>query len=145
MSGVAAILASPGRKWFGKPPATPTEIAALQDAVKIKLPEEYLELILACNGGEGELALAPLWFQLFDTFYAIEMATDQFYRTDFNGFFFFGSNGGLESIAFDMRGVHPWPIVMVDCIAGIKSAETIAPNIREFIEAIGVAPPDEDS
>jgi hypothetical protein len=51
---------------------------------------------------------------------------------------FFGSNGGLESIAFDLRVGPPWPIVMIDQIAGPESAKEIAANMGAFIEAIGI-------
>ncbi len=138
MRNYSALLDSSRNQWVGKPPATDAEISGLVSAIEIELPEEYLELLRTCNGGEGELALAPLWFQLFAITDAIEMATSEFYRTQFKGLFFFGSNGGLESIALDMRGQRPWPIVMVDCIAGIESAETIAPNFDAFVDAIGV-------
>jgi len=57
---------------------------------------------------------------------------------NFPTFMFFGSNGGLESIAFDLRVGPPWPIVMIDQIAGPESAKEIAPNMGAFIEAIGI-------
>ena len=77
---------------------------ALENTVGVSLPSEYLELLRLNNGGEGELALSPLWFQLFDVTSAIALATDDFYKAEFPNIFFFGGNGGLESIGFDMRG-----------------------------------------
>ena len=53
-------------------------------------------------------------------------------------FMFFGSNGGLESIAFDIRVGPPWRIVTVDQVAGAESATAIAPSMAAFIEAIGL-------
>ncbi len=53
-------------------------------------------------------------------------------------FFVFAGNGGLESIAFDLRNGPPFPVVMIDPIAGPESAEQIAPDIVAFIEAIGI-------
>lgn len=142
MKNIKAILSAQGRQWRGKAPATEAEIEELTKAVRFELPPRYLELLRENNGGEGELALSPLWFQLFDIASAIQMADDEFYRSEFDGLFFFGSNGGLESIAFDMRGPSPWPIVMVDCIAGVESAECVAASIEEFVEAIGLSEPD---
>ena len=139
MKNAKDILSAQARKWVGLPPATENEIAELKKAVGYELPLGYLDLLRESNGGDGELALSPLWFQLWDIAFAIQMATDDFYRSEFDGLFFFGSNGGLESIAFDMRGPLPWPIVMVDCIAGIETAEHVASSIDEFIEAIGLS------
>jgi hypothetical protein len=51
---------------------------------------------------------------------------------------FFGSNGGIESIACDLSAGQPWPVVMIDQIAGPDSATEIAPNMAAFIEAIGL-------
>ncbi len=139
MNKVASILAENGRNWSRKEPASEAEIAYLKSSVEVQLPAAYIDLLRVSNGGEGELALAPLWFQLFDIAFAIELACDHFYVSEFEGLFFFGSNGGLESVAFDMRCPPPWPVVMVDCIAGVDSAEQIAKDISEFIAAIGLA------
>jgi len=46
---------------------------------------------------------------------------------------FFGSNGGLESIAFDFARGSPWGIVMVDWVAGPESTRGIAPNMGALI------------
>lgn len=85
---IRRLLAARRRHWTGKRPATEAEIAALQKAVRFKLPSRYVQLLRASNGGEGELALEPLWFQLFDTTFAAEMARDDFNRRNFEGFFF---------------------------------------------------------
>lgn len=68
------------------------------------------------------------------------LASDGFYKEQFPRIFFFGSNGGLESIGLDMRGSQPWPIVAIDCIAGLDSLVTISANMADFIEAIGISP-----
>ena len=102
------------------------------------LPREYLELLRFGNGGEGPLALPPLWFQLYAVKDCIALCLNQEILERFPTFMFFGSNGGLESIAFDFREGAPWRIVMVDQIAGTESAQEIAPNIGAFIEAIGM-------
>jgi len=99
---------------------------------------EYLEFLRFSNGGEGELALEPLWFQLFDVGFAIQLWQDQRYRNEYPDLFFFGCNGGMESIAFDMSQTYPWPIVMVDCIAGPDSARRISDDIHSFIRMVGI-------
>ena len=139
MKTVAEMLASKGRDWAGNAPATAEDIAALRAGLPFDPPPEYIELLNVCNGGEGELALAPLWFQLFDTKFALELWRNRDYRANFPDLFFFGSNGGLESIALNMRAEGDWPVVMIDCIAGMESAQQIAANMHQFIQAIGVA------
>jgi SMI1/KNR4 family protein SUKH-1 len=138
MNSIATMLSAPGRRWDGNPPATQAQILELGEVLGFDLPPHYVELLQTCNGGEGELALDPYWFVLFDTGFALEMATDTFYQSEFEGMFIFGSNGGGETIALDMRGQEPWPVVMVDCIAGMESARIVAPSIDDFIKAIGL-------
>jgi len=57
---------------------------------------------------------------------------------------FFGSNGGLESIAFDFARGSPWGIVMVDWVAGPESTSGTMPNIGALIEAIGKEAKEQD-
>jgi len=134
---VRYILGQPEREWRAEAPATEADIALLESKANRELPREYLELLRFSNGGEGPLALPPLWFQLYAVKDCIALCLNREILESFPSFMFFGSNGGLESIAFDLREGPPWRIVMVDRIAGTKSAEEIAPNIGAFIEAIG--------
>jgi hypothetical protein len=56
----------------------------------------------------------------------------------FPSFMLFGSNGGVEYLAFDLRVGPPWPVVMIDAVAGPETAEQIAPDMATFIQAIGL-------
>jgi hypothetical protein len=138
MRPVAELLSEPGREWRKVDGASQPHIAELKSALPFEPPAEYIEFLQYSNGGEGELALEPLWFQLFDVAFAIQSWRDDNYRREYPDLFFFGSNGGLESIAFDMSCSKPWPIVMVDCIAGLDSARRISRSIEEFIERVGL-------
>jgi len=135
---VRDILQQPGRKWRAEAPAAETDIAMLVSEAKIELPGEYLDLLRFSNGGEGPLALPPLYFQLYAVRECIDLCLNEEILHRFPTLLFFGSNGGLESIAFDLREGSPWRIVMVDQIAGTASAEEIAPNMGAFIEGIGL-------
>ena len=135
---VSQTLSQAGRKWQSNLPALEAEIAELKSKTRSELPTEYLDLLRFSNGGEGPLALEPLWFQLYPVKDCIEFCVDTESGKRFPEFLFFGSNGGLESIAFNLREGPPWPIVMVDPIAGAESATIIAHNIAEFISAMGV-------
>jgi hypothetical protein len=59
------ILIDPSAKWDSEAPASSEIIRKLVAESNIELPEEYLALLLCSNGGEGELALEPGWFQLW--------------------------------------------------------------------------------
>jgi len=136
---VRDILQQPGREWRAKAPASENEIALLQSKARAELPREYLDLLRFGNGGDGPLALQPLWFQLYSVKDCIDLClSDQHVLEQFPTLMFFGSNGGLESIAFDLSAGPPWRIVMVDRIAGVGSARQIAPHMGAFIETIGI-------
>jgi hypothetical protein len=138
MSKVAEILKQPNRNWSGNPPASEENILRLIQSCKVKLPDEYLDLLRFSNGGEGDLALPPLLFVLLNVDEVLEMLKDNLYREEFPDFPFFGGNGGLEKIAFNLRNAEPYPIVMIDPIAGLEGAVEIASDMAQFFAAIGL-------
>lgn len=135
---VAEILNQPNRNWTSEPPASDDDILRLIQTYEVSLPEAYLDLLRYANGGVGELALPPRLFYLYNINEVIGMLGNEFYREGFPNFFFFGGNGGLELLAFDLRQGMPYPIVMIDPIAGAKSALQIAPDMTQFIESMGL-------
>jgi SMI1 / KNR4 family (SUKH-1) len=138
MISVAEILCQPGRVWSGNPPASKDDILRLRESSKIPLPQEYFDLLTFSNGGEGPLALPPLIFVLYSVDEAYEEIIDEDNKDLYPGYIFFGGNGGMEAIAFDVRGNPPWPIVMMDRIAGEESAIEIARDLAQFITAVGL-------
>lgn len=137
MSWVAETLNQPNKKWQGSSPALENQIAKLISVCKIDLPEEFLDLLRFSNSGEGEIALPPLIFRLDTVDEIIDAINNPIYQEEFANFLFFGGNGGLELIALDLRKPKPFPVVMIDPIAGKESAIEIAVNMTEFIKAIG--------
>jgi len=123
--------------WTPNPPATSAEIDKLKAAAPIELPDAYLRILKRYNGGEGEIALPPMWLQLWSVDEVIENLSVEFYRKEFPGYFFFASNGGMESIAMRKSSLGAVEIVMLDAIAGLSSAEVIASDFASFGEAIG--------
>jgi hypothetical protein len=99
---------------------------------------EYLDLLRFSNGGEGPLALAPLYFMLYEVELVVEINGSEDQDEIYPGHFVFGSNGGLETIAFDTRGGTPWSIVMYDAVAGIESRVVVAKDMADFLGAVGV-------
>ena len=135
---ISTILTEPGRNWTPEPPASKAQLQELWELAPLQLPAEYLELLRFCNGGDGDLDLPPLMFQLDSI--ADALFHNEMWRKDgqYTNFWFFGSNGGLESIAFDLRTGPPYAIVMMDTIAGDDSAIRIADDIANFILKIGI-------
>lgn len=135
---VAEVLTEPHRQWTRYPPADESEIHQLLALAVPELPIEYIDLLRFSNGGEGPLALPPLFFQLYPVGYAIEFNSSAQVLEFRPGHFIFGTNGGLETIAFVVAGRPPWPIVMFDPIDGVRSAIVIADDMPEFVRAIGI-------
>ncbi len=120
------------------PPASEKLIVNLVRSVNIELPAEYLDILRKYNGGEGDLALPPMWLQLWGIDEVMENYESEFYKKEFPGYFFFASNGGMESIAMIKTNNNEMKIVMVDPIAGINSTEIIAQDFLTFERAIGL-------
>jgi len=135
---VAEILSAEGITWEPiNPPATEQEIELLQRSVDFELPDEYIELLRFANGGDGDLNAAPLMFVLSSISYAIKHNEYLREEEESTGFWFFGNNGGLEQIAFDLRNGPPWQIVAIDPVAGEESALIIANTMGDFILKMG--------
>lgn len=125
------------KNWTPKPPATSDEIDKLKRSVRIDLPKTYLDMLRHYNGGEGEIALPPMWLQLWCVDEVIENYGIEFYEKQFPGYFFFASNGGMESIAMRRTQSGTIEIVMLDAIAGLSSVEVIATDFGSFESTIG--------
>ena len=142
MLDIASLLADPCRSWAPGPPGDEAAIRALQLSAPVELPSEYIDLPRHSDGGEGPLALPPLYFMLYPAEYAAELNASDEHRDRYPGYFVFGSNGGLESIAFDVRDARPWRIAMYDPVAGVESAVVIAEDMASFMPAIGLESPE---
>ncbi|HOB76109.1 MAG TPA: SMI1/KNR4 family protein [Phycisphaerae bacterium] len=143
---IAGLLRQPDRDWKPNPPASEEEIARLRAAVRFQLPAEYIELLRFCNGGHGEVDAPPLLFFMDSIAEALEHNKVWNSEGRYLDFWFFGGNGGLETLGFDLRVGPPHPIIMIDTIAGEESAEQIADSMADFIPKMGLASdrPDHD-
>ena len=74
-SELGSLLAS--RAWRGVAGATDCQIEELLAALPFTPPSCYIALLRASNGGEGELALAPMWFQLDDVDSVVSLWQDE--------------------------------------------------------------------
>lgn len=127
-----------GRVWFGRPGAAETLLDELRQAAPVELPAAYYKLLSFSDGGEGPLPVCPYCLCLDASSEVIEaLRTNNFGRRDLDGFVVFGSNGGGEYLVFDIRADAPWPIVIIDMVAGPGSAEQVATDFEVFLALIG--------
>lgn len=123
--------------WHAGAPATEAEIEKLTAVVGFDPPARYLDLLRCGNGGEGPLALSPLWLQLWSVEEVVDFSRFTLYRRRFPGYFFFASNGASENLAMRRSRDGLLEIVTIDITMGIESAEVIATDFDAFVGAIG--------
>lgn len=135
---ISDILKDPSAKWDREAPASPEAIQELVAEAEIELPEEYLTLLLYSNGGEGELAVEPGWFQLWPAEKVVGLNKGYEVEKNVPEFFGFGSSGGGEMLAFDSREGQPWKVVMIPFVPmTVEHAVVIADDFEAFIRAMG--------
>ena len=133
---VKELLDEPERAWSRAEPASEDQLAELVRSTRTEWPEELLDLWRVSNGGSGELALPPAWFNLTP---ADEVAD---LNADVEGsiperYVFFGTNGGVEMLAIDLSSPKR-AIVAIDPVARPDSAVVIAEEPYDLILAIGL-------
>ena len=113
--------------------ASPDALRALQVEVG-SLPNPYLELLRLGNGGEVGLSVHPLLFCLDP----VESALDYWRSGTYTmkGIFVFGSNGGGEYLAFDLRTPGKWPVVSFDPIDPEGSIRQVAADFESFLSLV---------
>ena len=128
-----------GRDWFAAEGATTEDLAHLRAVAPADLPQRYVDLLAFSDGGEGPLPTNPYNLCLDPARAVTEMIESRNYgQAGFDGFLIFGGNGGGEYLAFDLRRGSPWPVVTIDMVAGIGSAEVVAPDFDAFYDQIGI-------
>ena len=115
-----------------KPGAAEDAITRAEEALGWKMPQDYRELLVEKNGGEGFLGenYLILWaaeeLAQFNKEYEVQEYAP--------GLILFGSDGGGEGFAFDVRE-NPMRIVQVPFIGmELEYATMIAPDFKTFIE-----------
>ncbi|MGS0893263.1 SMI1/KNR4 family protein [Burkholderia stagnalis] len=108
-------------EWFRNGGVTDQVVSEMVREVRITLPEDYMDFLRKCNGGEGfvEGNYMMLWkaedIVRFNKEYEVADCAQEL--------LIFGSNGGGEAYAFDAR-VFPMPIVQIPFI-GMDVADAI--------------------
>jgi hypothetical protein len=103
----------------------------------VELPNEYLDLLAFSNGGAGPISVSPYYFCLNSAEDATSYKIAKTYEEFFSGFFIFGTSGGGDYIAFDLRGSKPWPVVAID-MTNIDLSESVEPVVKDFSSFIAL-------
>lgn len=134
---IQELIFDDAAQWQRKAGADASVIQALVEAMPA-LPIDYLEFLSACNGGAGELAFDPGWFQLWPAEEVASQNAGYGVTELLPGFLAFGSNGGGEMLAFDAAGaVYAVPFIPMS----VAEAQRIAPNFLDLVRAFGHVPP----
>ena len=129
-----------GREWRTKTGASTEDIEALTDIVPIRLPQELLDFLRFSNGGEGPLAVQPLWFVLYPAEEIVEIERSGTFKEFFEGLFVFGGSGGGDAVAIDLRQ-HPQSKIVSFDMTNIDLDESVlevAPDFPSFLALVGV-------
>ncbi len=121
-------------KFNSKAPAGASSIRQFEMESGFRLPGDYVQFLRKTNGGEGFVGNAYLILWRIEEL--LEMNRDYQVAEFAPGLFLFGSNGGGEAFAFDMRS-DAMPIVSVPFVGmELSSILAIAPNFKAFLEAL---------
>lgn len=126
-----------GREWYKVDGASADAIAALKLVAPVDLPESYYSLLSFSNGGQGPLAVRPLWLCLYPAEEVAQIERDGIFREFFEGLFVIGGNGNGEALAFDLRETEPYPLVAFD-MTNINLSESVRPISLSFDAAMGL-------
>ena len=111
------------------------EIKMFEKTTGIMLPKDYTEFLMTGNGGEGFIgdnAYIILW-KLNEL---IELNSAYNVKDYAPGLLLFGSNGGGDAYAFDMRN-KPLTIIRVPFIGmDLKEVEYLSSSFNGFLEKL---------
>ncbi|HEY1735859.1 MAG TPA: SMI1/KNR4 family protein [Methylovirgula sp.] len=116
------------------PPASGESINRCSARLKKRLPPDYVRFLQQTNGGQGFIG------RIYLVLWRVENLVDS--NASYNvdefapGLVIFGSDGGDEAFAFDMRSDPP-PIVTIPFVPmALEDAKIIAPNFDAFMQKI---------
>lgn len=114
-------------------PAELSTIEQLQLNLGIKLPDDYLNFFLRSDGADGAVGETG-YVSLWPIHELINLNEGYRVREFAPGLLLFGSDGGGEAFAFDLRDMA-MPIVGVPFVGmSLEEAKPLAPTFTEFLK-----------
>lgn len=119
----------------GNAPANASDFEQFETDVGFGLPADYESFLRRSNGGEG--FIGPNGYVIFWKLGDLMEMNKAYQVPEFApGLFIFGSDGGGEAYAFDVR-TTAMPIVSVPFVGmDLNLARVIAPTFNEFLEVL---------
>ncbi|QDU90910.1 SMI1 / KNR4 family protein [Pirellulimonas nuda] len=115
-------------------PSSEEDVLAAEKAFGVTLPQDYRSFLLGRGGGEG--FLGEQYLILWNADQIVPYNADYEAETYAPGLLIFGSSGGGEGFAFDLRKQCN-DIVAVPFIGmSLKDAKSIAPSFTDFLEKL---------
>jgi hypothetical protein len=121
-------------RFEANPPARPALIARSQAKRNFQLPTDYVQFLQHMNGGEGFLG-ENAYVVLSRVEKLGEMNAGYNVAQVAPDLFLFGSNGGGEAFAFDVRST-PHPIAAVPFLGMECNVIVISTSFRTFLEVL---------
>jgi hypothetical protein len=122
-------------KFRGRAPVGAAGIERFRVETGIDLPRDYIDFLRESDGGEGWIG--PNAYVMFYRLGELAELNKAYQFDEYSrGFFTFGSDGGGEAYAFDIR-TSAMPIVMFPFI-GLDPdvVDVMAPTFTEFLEVL---------
>ncbi len=119
----------------GNAPVSTLQVLEFEELTGVHLPNEYSDFLQSCNGGEGFIGpnAYVIFWQLGEL---MEMNTAYEAEEYAPGLFLFGSDGGGDAFAFDMRNPSK-PIVSVPFVGmELALAKPMGSSFPDFIEKL---------
>jgi hypothetical protein len=122
-------------KFRGNAPASAAEIEQVEADVGFRLPADYGSFLRHVNGGEG--FIGPNAYIIFWKLGELAEMNRAYQVPEFApGLFIFGSDGGGEAYAFDVR-TSAMPIVSVPFVGmDLSLVRVIAATFNDFLEVL---------
>jgi hypothetical protein len=120
--------------WNKNPEATIEQIRVAEQSIRYKLPEDYVQLLLWSNGGEG--FIGNTYWALWSVEEINQLNIDYQIASYLPGLIAIGSDGGGECIALDYRTRTEQPafVNVPFCDLSSESITPIGSNLREAIK-----------
>lgn len=119
-------------RFSGQPGASEQIVQLAEKDSGVRLPDDYRSFLMRSNGGEGFIGKHYLTLWMAQELH--QKNTDYQVKEYAPGFFMFGSSGGGDGFAFDMRST-PYRVMQVPFIGmSVDDAFFVADSFSKLLE-----------